>query len=62
MIHVVLFVLIITMILNSLTIECALSDDADMLKAAANGDASKVIEFIQGKGVSLTTKNNNGVR
>lgn len=40
----------------------ALSDDADMLKAAANGDTDKVTDFVRNKGVSLTTKNNNGVR
>lgn len=40
----------------------ALSDDADMLKAAAAGDVQKVVDFVKNKGVSLTTKNNNGVR
>jgi hypothetical protein len=40
----------------------ALSDDADMLKAAASGDTNKVTDFVRNKGVSLTTKNNNGVR
>ncbi len=40
----------------------ALSDDAEMLRAAAEGDVSKVINFVKNKGVSLQTRNNNGVR
>lgn len=40
----------------------ALSDDADMLKAASKGELDRVREFIRKKGVSITTKNNNGVR
>ncbi len=37
-------------------------DDGDMLKAAAVGDSEKVLNLIKNRGVSLTTRNNNGVR
>jgi hypothetical protein len=40
----------------------ALSDEAELLKAAANGELDRVIDFVKNKGVTLTTKNNNGVR
>lgn len=39
-----------------------LGDDAEMLHAARDGDLEKVIDFLTNKRVSLTTKNNYGVR
>ncbi len=43
-------------------VHAALSDDADMLYAARDGDVDKVIDFVKNKRVSLSTKNNHGVR
>jgi hypothetical protein len=39
-----------------------LGDDAEMLHAARDGDLAKVVDFLTNKRVSLTTKNNYGVR
>ncbi len=39
-----------------------LGDDAEMLHAARDGDVQKVVDFLTNKRVSLTTKNNYGVR
>lgn len=44
-------------------VKAALSDDADMLYyAARDGDLDKVLDFVKNKRVSLTTRNNYGVR
>lgn len=48
--------------LSSTYAKSSLSDNFNLLVAAEKGEIDKVIDFIINKGISITTKNNYGVR